>query len=95
MATSWFRSLNNLFNWVGVAGPTSAITVSSSNFTYTAPSNGWVIVNGGTVTQVAFSRDSGNTFLTTGATNGVFPVAQNDQLKVASSANPTMTMVPR
>lgn len=69
----------------------ASITVTASPFTYTAPRKGFVIVNGGTVSIIAFSRSG--TFYTTGQTTGTFTVAQGDQLKVTYSGLPTMTFV--
>ena len=70
----------------------SAVTPTGSPFTYTAGRKGFLIVQGGTVSAVAFSRSG--TFYTTGQTQGVFPLDQNDQLKVTYSAAPILTWVP-
>lgn len=90
----WFSFWSGLF--AGQAtGPHSAITVKSSPFTYVAPLGGSVIVQGGTTTQIKFSRD-GNNFFVTGVTAGMLPVSQGDQLVVTYSVGPpTMTFVPR
>lgn len=78
---------------VSRAQPESAITVGASPFTYTAPFDGWVIVSGGTVSDISLLRKT--TFYTTGETAGVFPVARLDQLKVTWTGSPTMTFFPR
>jgi hypothetical protein len=75
--------------------PPSAETVlapKASPFTYTAPRQGYVIVNGGTVTAIAVSRSG--TFYPTGLTAGSFQVSQNDQLRVTFSVIPSMVFLP-
>lgn len=71
----------------------SSVTVTASPFTYSAPRKGSVIVTGGTVSAIAFSRTP-PTFYTTGQTTGMFPVNQFDRLKVTYSAKPTIVFVP-
>lgn len=74
----------------------SGITPGASPYTYqntnTYPAD--VIVNGGTVSAVAFSRDNA-TFYTVGQTNGVFALSPYDFLRVTYTLVPTMTLVPR
>lgn len=70
----------------------TAITVSGSPFTYTAPRKGYVIVSGGTVSGIQVSRSG--TFYSTGMTAGTFSVAANDQLKVTYTGVPTMVFFP-
>lgn len=94
IASGWFRFWQGLFSGTPT-GNVSVLTVSASPFTYIAPLGGTVIVNGGTTTQIKFSRD-GNNFYVTGETAGMFPVSQGDQLVVAYSVGPpTMTFIPR
>ncbi len=69
------------------------VTIAGSPFSFTAPSKGFVILSGGTVGNVMFSRTTG-TFYLTGQTAGVFPMAQNDVLKVTYSVRPTLIFVP-
>jgi hypothetical protein len=94
IATSWWRF------WSGLgqgrpSGPTAGIVVGSSPFQYTATQGGTVIVNGGSTTQIAYSRDGANFFIT-GQTAGMFPLSQGDILKVTYPVSvPTMTFVPR
>jgi hypothetical protein len=68
------------------------LTVPASPFIYTAPRKGFLIVQGGTVSAIAFSRSG--TFYTTGQTTGTFPVGQGDQLKVTYSGKPNVIFVP-
>jgi hypothetical protein len=85
--SAWYRYLQQ--NELGTP-PSSevAVTVTASPFVYTAPKKGFVIVTGGTVSLITFSRTTG-TFYNTGQTSGTFPVASNDQLKVTYSVLPT------
>lgn len=69
------------------------VTPSASPFVYTAPRGGFVIIAGGTVSAIAFSRTPG-TFYSTGQTAGSFPVNSNDQLKITYTAAPNVVFVP-
>ena len=53
-----------------------------------------VIISGGTVTLIEFSRD-GATWYTIGLTAGVIPLSPSDRVRVTYSAAPIMTGVPR
>ena len=72
------------------------ITPGASPYTYqntnTYPAD--VIVSGGTVSAVAFSRDN-VTFYTVGQINGVFALSPYDFLRVTYTLVPTMILVPR
>jgi hypothetical protein len=72
----------------------SAITVTSSPFTYTnsASRSGLVIVSGGTVTTISLIRNSVS-FLV-GLLAGTFHLAPGDKLAVVYVVAPTMTFVP-
>jgi len=73
-----------------------AITPGASPYTFqntnTYPAD--VIVSGGTVSAVAFSRDN-VTFYTVGQINGMFALSPYDFLRVTYMLVPTMTLVPR
>lgn len=69
------------------------ITPGASPYTYSAQVKGSVIVSGGTVSVIAFSRD-GTTFYTTGQTAGMFTLNAQDRLRVTYTVLPTMTFVP-
>lgn len=93
VGSGWYRLWQGL--WSGT--PTqnlSSVILSASPFTYRAPAGGTLIVQGGTVSQVQFSRD-GSAFFTTGQTQGMFPVSQGDALVITYSVAPTLTFVPR
>lgn len=69
------------------------VTVSASPFTYSPPVKGNVIVTGGTVSDISFSRDGTNIY-TTGQSSGMFQINANDRLIVTYTGAPTMTFVP-
>lgn len=81
---------------VDAQGDAAAITPGASPYAYqnigTKPQD--VIVSGGTVSAVAFSRD-GATYFGLGQTAGMFRLGVGDFLKVTYSVAPTMTAVPR
>ena len=88
----WFFFWAGLYNGLAPAIET-AITPGASPYTYSAPVKGSVIVSGGTVSAIDFSRD-GSTFYTTGQTAGMFTLNAQDRLKVTYTVVPTMTFVP-
>ena len=73
-----------------------AIAAGASPFTFqnTTGRSITVIVTGGTVSAVAFSRDN-VTFYGVGSTSGVFWLSPNDRLRVTYTVAPTLTLVPR
>lgn len=88
----WYFFWAGLYNGLPPAAEV-AVTPGISPYTYSAPVRGSLIVNGGTVTVVAFSRD-GVTFYTTGAIAGMFLLNAADQLKITYAVAPTLTFVP-
>ena len=71
------------------------ISVGASPFTY-VNTTGYgvnIIVSGGGVSKLQFSRD-GATYYSTGSFYGFFYLAPNDRLKVTYATAPTMTGVP-
>lgn len=75
--------------------PTHAITPTGSPFVYQNsgiwPEN--VIVTGGTVTAIAFSRD-GVSYMPTGILGGTLMLGPKDYIKVTYLVAPTMTGCP-
>lgn len=69
------------------------IVAGASPFTYQAPKKGYVIITGGTVTKIEFSRTPG-VWYTTGQTTGMFSVNANDNLRATFSALPQMILIP-
>ena len=74
----------------------SDITVTASPFTYqnTTAFNGDVIISGGTVSNIEFTRDD-TTFYTVGFIKGVLRLSPGDRVLVTYTVAPTMTYVPR
>ncbi|MDE2098334.1 MAG: hypothetical protein KGL39_13860 [Patescibacteria group bacterium] len=92
MERTWYQFLSDVWKGKPAAG-VSALTATSSPFRYQADSKGFMLVQGGTVILVQFSRD-GNINYNTGQTQGVFPLAQGDTLIVTYSATPAVTWIP-
>lgn len=88
----WYFFWANLFTGLS-PGDESAITPGVSPYTYSAQVKGSVIVSGGTVSAIAFSRN-GTTFYATGQTSGMFTLNAQDRLRVTYTVLPTMTFVP-
>lgn len=74
------------------AQPVAAIVVGASPFTYKAPAAGTVAVTGGTVSNIAISRQG--TSVATGVTVGLIQVSRFDSVVVTYSGTPTMTFIP-
>ena len=92
-ASGWYRFWQGL--WSGTpTGNVSVVTPISSPFTYAAPVGGTLIVNGGVVSQVRYSRDGANLYVT-GQTQGMFPLSQGDQVWITYSVPPILTFAPR
>lgn len=72
--------------------PVVGITPGASPYTYEAPARGFVLVTGGTVSSITWTRD-GSTFLTTGMTAGFFPVEAGDAIVVTYTVAPTMNLL--
>jgi hypothetical protein len=88
-SSAWYRFMQAMH--LGIApNQEVGITVKASPFTYIAPQGGFVIVNGGTVSKIQFTRTG---TYTTGQTAGLFPVSLGDQIIVTYSGTPTMTFV--
>jgi len=84
----WFQSIDT-----GIPPSTeSTVKLTGSPLTYTAPVKGFLIVHGGTVTSIAFTRVS---TYTTGQTQGTFPLSAGDKLVITYTGTPTLTWVPQ
>jgi hypothetical protein len=92
------RTWYSFFSGLATGKPTgivSAVMLNGSPFTFTAPSGGTLIVNGGSTTQIQYSRD-GAAYFVTGQTAGMFPVSLGDKIEITySMAPPTVNFVPR
>jgi hypothetical protein len=80
----------------GYAAQPSAISVSASPFTYINQTGATadVMISGGGVSLLEFSRD-GTTFFSTGSFYGMFTLSPYDRLRATYAVAPTMTLVPR
>jgi hypothetical protein len=88
----WYFFWAGLFNGLPPATEI-AVTPGVSPYVYSAPVRGSVIVSGGTVSAIAFSRD-GVTFYNVGQTSGMFLLNAADQLRITYTVVPTVTFVP-
>lgn len=74
----------------------SSITVGSSPFVY-QNSNGFpidIVISGGTVSDVAISRDS-TTYYSLSSSISLVNLSSGDYLKITYSVAPTLTSIPR
>ena len=83
---------NAALNGAALNSGASTITASSP-YTYIAPISGTLIVSGGGLSNVQFSRD-GITFFPTGSFRGMFPLSAGDNLRVTYIAPPTLVFIP-
>lgn len=88
----WYFFFSGLFRGLP-PGNVEPVTPGASPYIYSATKRGSMIVEGGTVSAVEFSRD-GVTFYDVGAVAGMFPINASDQLRVTYAVVPTMTFVP-
>jgi hypothetical protein len=88
----WYFFWAGLYNGLPPAAEV-AVTPGASPYTYSAAVRGSVIVSGGTVSAIAFSRD-GVTFYNVGQTSGMFLLNAADQLRITYTVLPTVTFVP-
>ena len=74
----------------------AGVAPGASPYTYqnTSGRPGDMIVSGGAVSAIAFSRDNA-TFYSVGTVSGVFPLSAYDFLRVTYTVAPTMTFIPR
>jgi hypothetical protein len=71
----------------------TAVTPTASPYVFTAPSNGLVVISGGTVSVVQYGR--GASVVALGLTSGVVPVSQGDTITVTWAVTaPTVTFIP-
>lgn len=87
--TALIAASNQRSSGVSIPNPI-VVTPGASPYTYQAPFAGAVVINGGTVSVIAFSRDHA-TFFTYPA--GIVPVEAGDLVKVTYSSVPTLTMI--
>lgn len=74
------------------SGPAVTVTPTGSPFTYTAPSNGAILLNGGTLSTMQYKRGSTTSLLGLGTSQIV--VAAGDQVTFSYLTPPTITFIP-
>lgn len=84
--TQWYQALIG-----GRAPAIAAITVGASPFEYTAATEGYVAVKGGTVTSLEITR--GADTIDVGVTAGCIPMSQGDILTITHAGAPTANFV--
>lgn len=88
----WWRFFNLLF---AKPGAESAVTVTASPFLKSFTQDGFVIVEGGTVSLIEYLR--GSSVLTTynlGITKGQIVVKNGDAIQITYTVAPTVTFFP-
>jgi hypothetical protein len=90
---NWYRFWAGLFRGLPPENVTD-VGLTGSPYVYSAARRGSLIVNGGTVSNISFSRDGGTTYYTVGTTAGMFLLNAADLLKITYAAPPTVTFVP-
>jgi hypothetical protein len=90
--TVWYRFFQNSYKGVPPSSE-SILALEASPFAYQAPAKGFLIVRGGSVSAIQFTRV---TTTLTGQTQGVFPLSQGDTLTITyTGGGPTLTWVPQ
>jgi hypothetical protein len=89
----WYRFLQAIYKGNPPAD-VQPISLGVSPATYVAQQKGFLIVSGGTVSLIQFSRDGVSNY-TTGQTSGAIPVSAGDSLIVTYTVLPTVTFVPQ
>jgi hypothetical protein len=87
----WYRFFQGVFLGTPPAAELT-VAVGASPFHYSATAKGFMIVRGGTVSAIQFTR---TVTTLTGQTQGIFPLSQGDILAVTYSGLPTMVWVPQ
>ena len=89
-------SANDVSGLMNYNVPTAGITLTGSPFTYTNTEvyNVDVMISGGGISKLEFSRN-GTTYYNTGSYYGMFTLSPFDTLRVTYIAAPTMTLIPR
>lgn len=95
ISRDWYVLLYKIYNAVtqGLPQPEVALTVGASPFSYQAIIRGQVLITGGTVSAIEFSRN-GTTFYNTGQTSGTFQMDMNDIIRVTHTGAPSMVFFP-
>lgn len=76
--------------FAGTPGAIQAVTVGASPFAYTATTDGFLAITGGTVSGVTFKRGT----TTVNVATGNVPVRNGDIVTVTYTAAPTVNFMP-
>lgn len=97
MSTSWEQFFRDVWKQINrlAPRPAVAVVVGASPFTYQAPFAGdtRIIVAGGTVSALAYSRD-GVVYYPIGIVAGMVTLSQGDFIKITYTVVPTVTAIP-
>lgn len=96
MAPNWWRFLLNVSQAaLGTSQSQPAtVTISASPAVVTTPVQGSLIVAGGPVSLIEYSKD-GQTWFPTGQTQGIFQLVPNDLVRITYTNPPAVTFFPR
>lgn len=96
IATNWWRFLLNVSNQAMGTNQTipATVTIGASPYIFTTPAQGTLLVSGGPVTLIEYSKD-GTTWYPTGVTQGQIQMVPNDHVRIAYMNAPTLTFFPR
>ena len=89
-AQSWYRFFSGVFQGTPPANE-SKLSVGASPYAYQAPVKGFVILSGGSVSAVQFTR---SVTTLTNQTSGIFPLNQGDTLTITYASLPVAVWVP-
>ena len=88
----WYFFFTGLFRGLPPENE-SPVTLGVSPATYSATRKGSVIVSGGTVSLIEFTRN-GTDYYDVGATSGMFTVNASDVLRITYAVAPDVVFVP-
>jgi hypothetical protein len=89
--TAWYRFFTGIYKGAPPSSE-STLILGASPWSYQAPSAGFIIIRGGTVSAVQFTR---SVTTLTGQTQGVFPMSQGDTITITYSSVPSAVWVPQ
>ena len=87
----WYRYFQAM-DYGRAPSPEFPVPLTGSPFSYTAPRAGMIIVSGGTVSAISFTRTATYSL---GVTAGMFDLNRDDILTITYTGAPTVTFVPR
>jgi hypothetical protein len=90
-SSPWYRFFQAVFEGTPPSAEVT-IPINAFPFSYTAPVKGFLIVSGGTVTSIQFTR---TVTTLTGQTSGIFPLSQGDTLTITYLSQPNLLWVPQ